>query len=104
MDIYSTYSVKIKHYNRIFMKTVELYRDAVDYFIQVCLKEWDSLKNLNGVKTVNAMERMTIRTKNRPVVKYDFSEKFYKFPSYLRGMPLRSFWDDLFLYVQSGKL
>lgn len=32
MQIYSTYSVKIKHYNHIFKDTVSVYRDAVDFF------------------------------------------------------------------------
>ena len=84
MELYSTYSIKIKRYNSIFLQSVDLYRKAVDYFIQVCLQEWDSLKQIKGVKTVNAVEALTIRTKNRPEVKYDFSQKFYKFPSYLR--------------------
>ena len=84
MDIFSSYSVKIKHYNRIFMQSVKLYREAVDFFIQVCLDEWEIFEKLTGVRAVNAMEKLTIRTAKRPVVKYDFSDKFYKFPSYLR--------------------
>lgn len=31
MKIYSTYSVKIKHYNHIFKDTIKLYRLAVDF-------------------------------------------------------------------------
>lgn len=84
MELYSSYSIKIKHYNSIFLQSVDLYRKAVDYFIQVCLQEWDSLKQIKDVKTVNAVEALTIKTKNRLEVKYDFSKKFYKFPSYLR--------------------
>ncbi len=30
MQIYSTYPVKIKHYNSIFKDTVKIYRSAVD--------------------------------------------------------------------------
>lgn len=84
MDIYSTYSVKIKHYNRIFLQSVEQYRKAVDFFINVCMKEWEVLGTVSGVRSVNAIEGLTVRTKKRPEVRYDFSKAFYKFPSYLR--------------------
>lgn len=39
MDIYSTYSVKIKHFNHVFKQTVSIYRDAVDFLITVYLEE-----------------------------------------------------------------
>ena len=39
MEIYSTYSVKIKHFNNIFKQTVSIYRDAVDFLIAVYLEE-----------------------------------------------------------------
>ena len=39
MDIYSTYSVKIKHFNNIFKQTVSICRDAVDFLIAVYLEE-----------------------------------------------------------------
>lgn len=43
MEIFSTYSVKIKHYNHIFKETVSLYQEAVDFYIHVCLEHWDML-------------------------------------------------------------
>ena len=48
MEIYSTYSVKIKHFNSIFKQTVSVYRDAVDFLIAVYLEEWDTLSLLDG--------------------------------------------------------
>ncbi len=36
MEIFSTYSVKIKHYNHIFKETFSLYREAVD-FLYSCM-------------------------------------------------------------------
>ena len=33
MDIYTSYSIKIKHYNHIFKETVARYRDAVNFFM-----------------------------------------------------------------------
>ena len=85
MEIYTSYSVKIKHYNRIFEKTAHLYQDAVDFFINVCLQEWDHISVIKGSNNQQTfVEQLSHRTKNRLVTPYDFSEKFYKFPSYLR--------------------
>ena len=71
--------------NRIFDETVHLYRKAVSFFVDVCLKEW---KNISAGTTqkerVNLTESVTIKTKRNPTVPYDFAAGFYKFPSYLR--------------------
>ena len=85
MKIFSTYSVKIKHYNHIFKDTVAIYRDAVDFLIDVCVSEWDNVSMYNGICRVPYIESLTHVTSKRPVVKYpSFDKKFYKFPSYLR--------------------
>lgn len=42
MKIYSSYKVKIKHYNKIFSQTVEVYRNTVSFFIDICEKEIES--------------------------------------------------------------
>ena len=88
MKIFTSYRKKIKHYNHIFKDTLRVYRAAVDFFISVCLNEWDQIsfyKSANSKMT--CVERLTHSTKKRPVVKYEFSHastRFYKFPSYLR--------------------
>ena len=85
MKIYSSYKVKIKHYNRIFDQTIRLYRGAVDFFIDVIDTEWDYVAdNSTSIRRVNAVEKLTIRTGKRPCVRYDFGKSFYKFPSYMR--------------------
>lgn len=85
MKIFTTYSVKIKHYNRIFNETISLYRQATDFFINVCLEEWYSISEIkDSMMKRGFMESLTIRTKKRPNVKYDFHKAFYKFPTYLR--------------------
>ena len=48
MQIYTTYKVKIKHYNHIFKDTVAIYRNAVDYLISVCNAKWDELSQIDG--------------------------------------------------------
>ncbi len=84
MYVYSTYSVKIKHYNNIFKSTVEIYRRAVDFFLKVCLDNWDNISALKGHNRLSYIEQLTHKTKANPVVKYSFDKHFYKFPSYLR--------------------
>ena len=48
MKIFSTYSVKIKHYNHIFKDTVSIYRHAVDFLINVCLNEWNDISDIQN--------------------------------------------------------
>ena len=85
MEILSTYSVKIKHYNHIFDATIPIYRQAVDFFIDVCLNEWDTISALKDEKIqCSYVESISISTKKNPDVKYDFSSSFYKMPCYFR--------------------
>ena len=85
MKIYSTYGVKIKHYNHIFKDTVKIYRKAVDFLVNVCLSEWDNISAIKGnLLQQQYVERCIHGTKDNPITVYDFDIKFYKMPSYLR--------------------
>lgn len=85
MKIYSTYSVRIKHYNHIFKDSVSIYRKAVDFLINVCLNEWDNISVIKGnLLQQQYIERCIHGTKDNPVPIYDFDTKFYKMPSYMR--------------------
>lgn len=85
MKIMTKYGVKIKHYNHIFKDTVAIYRNAVDFLIDVCLKEWDNISQiLYPLERRSYVEHLIHITKDNPVTKYDFDGNFYKFPSYLR--------------------
>ncbi len=84
MRIYTTYKVKIKHYNHIFKDTVKIYRDAVGYLINVCLENWDSISVYKGQNRLTYIETLIHSTKENPVPKHGFDAKFYKMPSYLR--------------------
>lgn len=84
MNIFSSYKVKIKNYNHIFEQTVEIYRNAVSFFIGVCDKEWEVLEPLKSKEKLSCIEKLTLQTKNNVNLKYDFNEKFYKMPAYLR--------------------
>ena len=86
MDIFSMYSVRIKEYRHIFKESLQIYCSAVDFFIDVCLKEWDSISSIvkSQSKYIKLMETLTVPTKDRPDVSYNFNAKFYKMPCYLR--------------------
>lgn len=84
MNIFSSYKVKIKHYNHIFEQTVEIYRNAVSFFIDVCDKEWNVLEPLKNLEKCRKIEELTLQTKKNQNPKYDFNERFYKMPAYLR--------------------
>ena len=82
MKIYSTYKVKIKDNHSAFADTVDLYRQATDFFIEVCLAEWNNISQVNGNARNNMVEYLTITTKKNPSPRHPIP--FYKFPSYLR--------------------
>lgn len=84
MQIYTSYSVKIKHYNHIFKDTVVIYRCAVDYLIGVCIDNWDSIVTFKGRNRLTYIESLIHTTKNNPNPVYDFDVRFYKMPSYMR--------------------
>ena len=79
MKIFSTYSVKIKRYNHIFKDTVSIYRNAVDFLIHVCRKEWEDLSVLNGpLLQQQYVERLCHATADHPDPAYhSFDKKFY---------------------------
>ena len=66
--------------------TVDIYRDAVDFFSDVTLQQWDTIGPLgNAKKRLSRIETLTITTKARPEVETPFGEgKFYKYPATYR--------------------
>lgn len=84
MTIFSSYKVKIKHYNNIFEQTVEIYRNAVSFFIDICDKEWELLEALKSTERLSKIEELTLLTKKKINPKYDFNKSFYKMPCYIR--------------------
>ena len=88
MKLTATYSVKLNKngISRALKDTVDLYRKAVDFYISIINGEWDAaFCTITTQKAaVNTAEALSVATKKRPAVKYDFGTGFYKFPSYLR--------------------
>lgn len=84
MDVISSYKVKIKDMNHCFNETIYMYQEAISFFMDVCHKEWGLFQNLSSLKSVTLMEKLTLVSEKRPSVPYDFNERFYKMPCYLR--------------------
>ena len=79
-----SYKMRIKHYRTIFRDTLKIYRAALKYIINVCDEEWVNIEKLDSKEKINYIEHLMHKTKDNPIVKYDFDKKFYKFPSYFR--------------------
>ena len=86
MKITSTYSVRLRNFNRVFDDTVEVYRHAVDYFIELVMANWNThFANLSRANDcIRVAEGLSVRTIKRRMTLYNFCHEFEKFPSYLR--------------------
>lgn len=88
MEIYTSYKVKIKHYNHIFEKTIRIYRASIGFFLSVILEHKDGIFSLKtGNEKLLEVEHLTIRNKKNPEPEHPFEDadrQFYKMPCYLR--------------------
>ena len=96
MKIYSCYKVKIQDAPKHELTaTAEAYQSALRFFVDVCLKKWDSIFSIHADPITQKglsdntirkqyVEALTHQTKNNPLPRYDFDSSFPKFPSYLR--------------------
>lgn len=89
MKICSSYKVKINSSNTrndVFKPTIDIYRKAVKFYIEMINNEWDALadyaNSLNAI--IKPAESLSHQTKNNPSPKYHFDDLFYKMPCYLR--------------------
>lgn len=80
-----TISAKVlTHGNKTFDPTLKIYREALTFLVEAIDKEWEIIEGLTTKDVTRLVERLVHRTKKNPSPKYDFTSKFYKFPSYLR--------------------
>lgn len=84
MKIINSYKVKLININNCLKETLDIYRRAVSYFINVINNEWDSFNELSHKKSLSLCEELTHYTKNNLYPTYNFDYLFYKFPSNLR--------------------
>jgi hypothetical protein len=111
MKTTSTYKTKILYYNEIFSQTLSVYNEAVSYLIDVVYQNRADIFALNGKKQNNYLERLCIKTKKNPDPPYDFSKRFYKFPSYYRRAAMQfalghvqSYLTKLYAWAKAGTI
>ena len=87
MKIISSYQVEILS-NTDMKHTVQIYRKALTFVIDICNQEWDDISVLDTqTRKCNYVEKLIHPTKYNTKPKHPFDIKdsaFYKFPSYLR--------------------
>ena len=100
MKITSTYSVRLRNFNRVFDDTVEVYRHAVDYFIELVMANWNThFANLSRANDcIRVAEGLNVRTKKRLMTPYNFCHDFMKFPSYLRRAAIKAAYGQVSSY------
>lgn len=79
-----SYAVQLTNVNRVISETIAYYRNAVAYIIPIADKhydEWISIKHRNPKR--DYLDKYLHSTANSNAV-YDFDQRFYKLPSYLR--------------------
>lgn len=84
MEITNSYKAKLININDCLKPTLDIYRRAVSYLIDVINKEWDNFKELSAKSSLTLCEKLTHSTKDNPCPPYNFDEMFYKFPSNIR--------------------
>ena len=86
-----SYGMRITNASRVLDKTVQIYRDAVNYIVEVALLRFEDISSLqaeNGVPKEKVrmafVESLIHTTQSNAAVYKKFDQNFYKFPSYLR--------------------
>ena len=84
MKITQSYGIKFKGGYKAVKRTIVIFNDAVNYLITPVQENYDAIVKLGNSKMkMNFVEKLVHHTRNNKAV-YDFDNKFYKFPSYLR--------------------
>ncbi|MEE3488925.1 MAG: hypothetical protein VZT48_12565, partial [Bulleidia sp.] len=78
-----SYGVTVKGCSDALKRTIEIYRSAVSYCLTVCDENWEAINRREGKHRNNYVEQL-IHGKNGNDPVYDFDQRFYKLPSYMR--------------------
>ena len=84
MKITKTVKLKITSHTRIFENTLAIYQKALSFYIGVCDKEWLNIKDKSGKDQLNLLEKLSHKTSKNKEPEYNFTDTFYKYPSYFR--------------------
>ena len=84
MKITSSYGVELRKQNIPIRQTLDVYRSAVSYLVEIYVQVWEGLEGiLEAKKRFNEAEHL-IHTTKKNQARFDFDIRFQKMPSYLR--------------------
>lgn len=84
MKVTQSYGVKFKGGYKAIKRTIVIFNEAVNYLITPVQENYDDIAKLeSSLRKMNYVEKLVHNTRNNKAI-YDFDDKFYKFPSYLR--------------------
>ena len=84
MKVTQSYGVKFKGGYKAVKRTIVIFNDAINYLITPIQENYDDIAELeSSLRKMNYIEKLVHNTRNNKAI-YDFDDKFYKFPSYLR--------------------
>lgn len=84
MKVTQSYGVKFKGGYKAIKRTIVIFNEAVNYLITPIQENYDDIAKLeSSLRKMNYVEKLVHNTRNNKAI-YDFDNKFYKFPSYLR--------------------
>ncbi|MBO5622772.1 MAG: transposase, partial [Butyrivibrio sp.] len=57
----------------------------MNFLIDVCMSDWDVINKISNSKLkMSHVEKLIHKTKENPEPHYDFDDRFYKMPTYIR--------------------
>ena len=84
MKITQSYGVKFNGGYKAIKRTIVIFNDAINFLITPIQENYDDIAKLeSSLRKMNYVEKLVHNTRNNKAI-YDFDDKFYKFPSYLR--------------------
>ena len=98
MKITSSYGVELRKQNIPIRQTLDVYRSAVSYLVEIYAQVWEELEGiLEAKKRFNEAEHL-IHTTKKNQARFDFDIRFPKMPSYLRRAAIQHALGSVFSY------
>jgi len=113
ITVKASYNVRLLSEAKALQSTIAIYREALSFIIDVVNREWDAIdaaRKEHLRQGFAVAEQMIHKTGKNPEPKYNFDEKFYKFPSYFRRAAINyaigavsSYKSNLKNYIENGR-
>ena len=84
MKITSSYKMKLTGDLKALANSIHIYRDAIHFVIPIVDAHWDEMKDFEYSNQRMMYVENLVHSTAKNHARYDFDEKFPKFPSYLR--------------------